>query len=144
LGKEVGILFLFIFESLGVGELLVIGAIALIVFGPRKLPQMARTVGKMMAEFRKATTDFKETWEKEVDFEDFKETKEIKNITPFENTTAKNKETDPHRIGATEVSVPEIREIKQEDLEKIFPAKGEESKVSEQTAKAVTAKQDWL
>jgi Tat protein translocase TatB subunit len=144
LGKEVGILFLFIFESLGVGELLVIGAIALIVFGPRKLPQMARTVGKMMAEFRKATTDFKETWEKEVDFEDFKETKEIKNITPFENTAAKSNETEPHRIGATEVSVPEIREIKQEDLEKIFPSKEAEGKVSEQTAKAATGKQDWL
>jgi Tat protein translocase TatB subunit len=144
LGKEVGILFLFIFESLGVGELLVIGAIALIVFGPRKLPQMARTVGKMMAEFRKATTDFKETWEKEVDFEDFKETKDIKNITPFENTAAQNNKTEPHRIGAIEVSVPEIREIKQEDLEKIFPSKEAEGKVSEQTAKAATGKQDWL
>ena len=66
-------MFLFILESIGMQELILIGAIALIVFGPRKLPQMARTVGKMMAEFRKATSDFKETWEREVDFEEFKD-----------------------------------------------------------------------
>ncbi len=62
-------LLLFIGESLGMQELLLIGVIALIIFGPRKLPQIAKTIGKTMAEFRKATNEFKSTWEKEVDFE---------------------------------------------------------------------------
>src|SRR5215204_5826800 len=120
-------------------ELILIGAIALIVFGPRKLPQMARTVAKMMAEFRKATSDFKETWEREVDFEEFKEPGQMKPVSPIENTIAKTDETKPIQIAA-----PEIKEVRQEDLEKIFPAKNLESEPTEQAAKASTGKQDWL
>ena len=58
--------FAFILESLGATELLFILAIALIFFGPRKLPQIARSMGKGLAEFRKASDDFKRTWEREV------------------------------------------------------------------------------
>jgi Tat protein translocase TatB subunit len=132
-------LFLFIFESIGMQELFLIGAIALIVFGPRKLPEMARTIGKMMAEFRKATSDFKETWEREVDFEEFKDDGQIKPIQHIENTIAKNEETNPVQITA-----PEIKEIKQEDFEKNFPSKETEKKLPEQTAKISAGKQDWL
>jgi Tat protein translocase TatB subunit len=133
-------LFLFIFESIGLQELILIGAIALIVFGPRKLPQMARTVGKMMSEFRKATSDFKETWEREVDFEEFKETNQIKPVSEIENSIAKSDETRPVQIAA-----PEIKEIRQEDFEKIFPAKEkEEEALSEQSARVSVGKQDWL
>ena len=61
-------MFLFILESIGTSELLLIGVIALIFLGPRKLPQIARTIGKTMADFRRTTSEFKSTWEKEVDF----------------------------------------------------------------------------
>lgn len=132
-------MFLFIFESIGMQELILIGAIALIVFGPRKLPQMMRTAGKMMAEFRKATSDFKSTWEKEVDFEDFKETNEIKPVTSVENTIQKDS-----NLKQLPVVSPEIKEIKQEDFGKLFPAKEPEEKYSEQSAKAASGKQDWL
>jgi TatA/E family protein of Tat protein translocase len=50
----------FILESIGTSELILIGLVALIVFGPRKLPEFARTLGKMMNEFRRSTDDFKE------------------------------------------------------------------------------------
>ena len=73
-------MFLLIGESLGWQELFFIGMIALIVFGPRKLPQLARTIGKAMAEFRKVTGEFKDTWQKEVDFDEFKEETQIKSI----------------------------------------------------------------
>ncbi|HXQ37535.1 MAG TPA: twin-arginine translocase TatA/TatE family subunit [Anaerolineales bacterium] len=43
--------------------------VALIFFGPRKLPQLARSMGKGLAEFRKASDDFKRTWEREVALE---------------------------------------------------------------------------
>ena len=62
-------MFAFILESLGATELLFILAIALIFFGPRKLPQLARSMGKGLAEFRKASDEFKRTWEREVALE---------------------------------------------------------------------------
>lgn len=62
-------MFALILESLGSTELLFILAIALIFFGPRKLPQLARSMGKGLAEFRRASDDFKRTWEREVALE---------------------------------------------------------------------------
>lgn len=62
-------MFAFILEGLGSTELLFVLAIALIFFGPRKLPQLARSMGKGLAEFRKASDDFKRTWEREVALE---------------------------------------------------------------------------
>lgn len=47
--------------SLGFSELIFIFALALLIFGPRKLPQIGRTIGRSLAEFRKASTDLKRT-----------------------------------------------------------------------------------
>ena len=59
-------MFALILETLSSTELLFILVIALIFFGPRKLPQLAHSIGKSLAEFRKASEDFKRTWEREV------------------------------------------------------------------------------
>ncbi len=63
-------MFLFIFESIGTSELILIGIVALIFLGPRRLPEIARKMGKIMADFRTTTNEFKETWEREVNFEE--------------------------------------------------------------------------
>src|SRR5215210_3732822 len=60
---------LFVFEFLGTTELLVVAVVALILFGPRKLPEIGRTVGRGLAEFKRASDDFKRTWEYEVEIE---------------------------------------------------------------------------
>ncbi len=63
-------MFLLILDSLGNSELLVILAAALIFFGPRRLPQLSRQLGRSLHEFRRASEDFKRTWEREVNLED--------------------------------------------------------------------------
>ena len=64
-------MFLFIFEGLGTSELFLILIVALVIFGPRKLPQLSRSLGKSLADFKRASEDFKQTWEKEVDRDNF-------------------------------------------------------------------------
>ena len=72
-------MFALILETLSSTELLFILVIALIFFGPRKLPQLARSMGKGLAEFRKASDDFKRTWEREVAMEESKPDVESEN-----------------------------------------------------------------
>ena len=52
--------------SLGVPELIVIFVVALIVFGPKKLPELGKSLGKGLAEFRRASNELKSTIEEEV------------------------------------------------------------------------------
>jgi TatA/E family protein of Tat protein translocase len=81
--------FALIFETLSTTELLFILIIALIFFGPRKLPQLARTMGKGLAEFRKASDDFKRTWEREVAAEAAKLESEVENTINFDEEAQK-------------------------------------------------------
>jgi TatA/E family protein of Tat protein translocase len=61
--------------NIGIPELLIIVAIALIVFGPNKLPELAKAFGRAMREFKKATEEVKESFEAETkDLEEFKHT----------------------------------------------------------------------
>jgi TatA/E family protein of Tat protein translocase len=55
--------------GLGMGEILLILVIALVVFGPRKLPELGKSLGQAMSQFRRASDDFKRTWEQEVEIE---------------------------------------------------------------------------
>ena len=53
--------------SIGMPELVLIFIVALIVFGPKKLPEIGKSLGKGLAEFKKASDDFKHSIQKEVD-----------------------------------------------------------------------------
>jgi sec-independent protein translocase protein TatA len=65
--------------GIGMPELIIILVIALIVIGPQKLPELARSLGKGLAEFKRATEDFKQNVSEEVRAADEKEriTKEV-------------------------------------------------------------------
>src|SRR5450631_4612915 len=52
--------------SLGMADSLILMVLALVVFGPRRLPQIGRQIGKLMYEFRKASNDFKFQMEEEL------------------------------------------------------------------------------
>ncbi|HKX25572.1 MAG TPA: twin-arginine translocase TatA/TatE family subunit [Actinomycetota bacterium] len=53
--------------SLGFGEILIILVLALIIFGPRRLPEMGRTIGRSLRDFRRATSDIRTELESELD-----------------------------------------------------------------------------
>jgi TatA/E family protein of Tat protein translocase len=55
--------------GLGMGEIVLILVIALVVFGPRKLPELGKSLGQAMSQFRRASEDFKRTWEQEVEID---------------------------------------------------------------------------
>lgn len=59
--------------GLGLPELIAIFVVALIVFGPRKLPEIGRSLGKTLGEFRKATDDLKSSIEREVRIEELRQ-----------------------------------------------------------------------
>lgn len=114
--------YLFILESIGTSELLMIGLVALIVFGPRKLPEMMRTIGKAMAEFRRSTDDFKKTWEKEVNYENNDFTSSgtsdllLGNLPKVENSIGRTSVFESNKT-----SLPEIREINRDDFSVDIP-----------------------
>ena len=60
------------FGPLGGPELVLILVLALIVFGPRRLPEIGKSMGRLLAEFRKASHDFQRTIEDEVEAEKYK------------------------------------------------------------------------
>jgi TatA/E family protein of Tat protein translocase len=70
------------FGSIGMPELIIIFVIALIIFGPRKLPELGRSLGKSLAEFKKASNELKSTLEEEIRLEEQR--------TAFETSKAAN------------------------------------------------------
>ena len=58
------------FGPIGMPELIIIFVIALIIFGPRKLPELGRSLGKSLAEFKRASNELKSTLEEEIRVEE--------------------------------------------------------------------------
>lgn len=74
------------FGSIGMPELIIILVIALIIFGPRKLPELGKSLGRSLSEFKKASTDLQNTLEQEIKIEEEKEA-ETKTKSKFDSTT---------------------------------------------------------
>jgi len=63
------------FGSIGFQELIIILSIALLIFGPKKLPEVGRSIGKALREFRRTSDEIKEKIEEEIQAEEFREIK---------------------------------------------------------------------
>jgi Tat protein translocase TatB subunit len=70
-----------VFGSIGGSEVILLFIVALLLFGPRRLPEIGRTLGKAMADFRRATNEFKTSLEREVQIESLKETTRALEVT---------------------------------------------------------------
>jgi Tat protein translocase TatB subunit len=69
-----------VFGSIGGPEVILLFIAALLLFGPRRLPEIGRTLGKTVADFRRATNDFRANLEREVRMEELKDV-----VRPIEN-----------------------------------------------------------
>ncbi len=82
------------FGTLGGPELFLILVVALIVFGPKKLPDIGKSLGRMMAEFRKASNEFKRTIENEVEADKLRESMKIE-LPRLDEVTSPGPPTEP-------------------------------------------------
>jgi len=64
------------FGNIGLPELMIIMVLALLVFGPKKLPEIGRTIGKAVREFKKSTDEIKDKFEEQIRVDEFKSLKD--------------------------------------------------------------------
>ena len=64
------------FGSIGLPEIIIILAIALLVFGPKKLPEVGRSIGKALREFRRTSDEIKDKIEEEIQADELREIKD--------------------------------------------------------------------
>ena len=77
------------FGSIGMPELIIIFVIALIIFGPRKLPELGRSLGRSLSEFKRASNELRNTLEEEIRVEDQRQpAKPSAQAAPAPGTTA--------------------------------------------------------
>jgi Tat protein translocase TatB subunit len=127
--------FLLILESLGSTELFFILIMALVFFGPRKLPQLSRTIGKNLAEFRRASEDFKRTWEREVAMEDL----QSEPVTVGSNSSQENAILNP-----VVVEPPPDQVVARESGSSNTSLPYETTATETTTTPEAPRKQDWL
>jgi sec-independent protein translocase protein TatA len=68
------------FGSIGMPELVIILVIALIIFGPRKLPELGRSLGRSIGEFKKASNELRSTLEEEIRIEEQREQRKAASV----------------------------------------------------------------
>jgi TatA/E family protein of Tat protein translocase len=79
--------------TVGVQEMVVIFLVALVLFGPKKLPELGRTIGKAITEFRRASNDLKATFEREMHSLE-RETEALKETTTFMDNEIRSASSD--------------------------------------------------
>jgi TatA/E family protein of Tat protein translocase len=103
------------FGSLGIPELILIFIVALIVFGPKRLPEIGKTIGKAMGEFKKATDDFKNTIEREVQVEELKQLAST-TIMPVHESISRSAPVAPTATGVPAEPAEQIADLTPESV----------------------------
>ena len=111
--------------GLGIPELLVIFVIALIVFGPKKLPDLGKSIGRAMAEFKKAQEEFQESVKSEMrEVEKSADLEEIKKLGKIDLSAAPEAQAGKSAEEQGEEQKPEQKPEQQPDQKQHGEAKG--------------------
>ena len=91
------------FGPIGMPELIVIMVLALIIFGPRKLPELGRSLGRSLNEFKKASNELKHTLDEEIRVEEQRTEQQraaeaAARPAPVDVTPDRNEVSDAHDI----------------------------------------------
>ncbi|MEO6655530.1 MAG: Sec-independent protein translocase protein TatB [Pyrinomonadaceae bacterium] len=136
-------MFLFIFESIGTSELFLVGIVALIFLGPRKLPELAKKAGKIMSEFRGTANEFKQTWQKEVNFEE--EAKSLSFSDLDEEVIARVESLESRETTSVIPDAPAIRSVDPESFKHLVPTVAKTDDTAELVKRPVNnEKKNWL
>ncbi len=102
------------FGGLGFTELFFIFVLALIIFGPRKLPELGKTIGEALGQFKRASEDFKRSWEEEVDLEKRRPVQPKPAQNTFARTEPEVIEVEPPKAEDSDLAhatLPEVEEV---------------------------------
>ena len=94
------------FGSIGMPELLIILTLALIIFGPRKLPELGRSLGKSLGEFKRASNELRNTLDEEIRIEEQRSTQQAAKPQPTPAATAPMHPDIPDDEAGADQSVP--------------------------------------
>lgn len=149
-------------ESIGWQELILIGVLALVIFGPRKIPELVKKFGKIMGELRQATNEFKSTWESEVSAitdevknevkdldNDVKMLSQLESPRPVENSIGRKQgweDTEAEKSSnGNGIEPPSVRQVEPEQMQLAQENASAADEIEEipETAVAET-KKDWL
>ncbi len=135
--------------GIGMPEMLLILAIALIVIGPKKLPDLAKSLGRAMREFKRATSDFKETLAGDEDFSEVKQAfddigTDIKDTVDFTATPTDKPASDAEATDkqTDEKQVNSENDDKLDDIKKAFDDLNAETKASAEPEPDVSDEKD--
>ena len=130
-----------LFGSIGMTELIVIMVVALIVIGPKRLPELARTLGKALGDFKRATSDFQSSFSMEDDYDlDVldEEVKEKDKKASAEESDEDDEDHDEEKSGAAE----QTAEPDQTETDEPTPEAGDASQEVEAAATESEAAED--
>ncbi len=120
--------------------MILVGIVALIFLGPRKLPELAKKAGKIMAEFRGTASEFKETWQREANFEE--EAKAL-SLSTLDDEPIKRVDLVASPETTTIPDAPAITQADPEAFKHLVPSSGDEKTVPTQTSQT-NDKKNWL